>query len=40
MGVAFVRGLQGDDPKYLKTVATSGSLRSTAVLKLPAMKLM
>lgn len=22
MGVAFVRGLQGDDPKYLKTVAT------------------
>src|SRR5215471_18406148 len=23
MGVAFVTGLQGDDPKYLKTVATS-----------------
>lgn len=23
MGVAFVKGLQGDDPKYLKTVATS-----------------
>lgn len=23
MGVAFVAGLQGDDPKYLKTVATS-----------------
>ena len=23
MGVAFVRGLQGDDPHYLKTVATS-----------------
>src|SRR5580693_4801210 len=22
MGVAFVKGLQGDDPKYLKTVAT------------------
>ncbi len=22
MGVAFVRGMQGDDPKYLKTVAT------------------
>ncbi len=22
MGVAFIRGLQGDDPKYLKTVAT------------------
>jgi beta-glucosidase len=22
LGVAFVRGLQGDDPKYLKTVAT------------------
>jgi beta-glucosidase len=23
LGVAFIRGLQGDDPKYLKTVATS-----------------
>jgi len=23
MGVAFIRGLQGDDPRYLKTVATS-----------------
>jgi beta-glucosidase len=23
MGVAFVKGLQGDDPKYLKTVATA-----------------
>jgi len=23
LGVAFVKGLQGDDPKYLKTVATS-----------------
>jgi beta-glucosidase len=23
MGIAFIRGLQGDDPKYLKTVATS-----------------
>ncbi|TFG71749.1 MAG: glycoside hydrolase family 3 protein, partial [Anaerolineales bacterium] len=23
MGVAFVKGLQGDDPRYLKTVATS-----------------
>src|SRR5690606_13370493 len=22
LGVAFVKGLQGDDPKYLKTVAT------------------
>ncbi|WP_374471318.1 glycoside hydrolase family 3 C-terminal domain-containing protein [Phenylobacterium sp.] len=23
MGVAFIRGLQGDDPKYFKTIATS-----------------
>jgi len=23
MGIAFIQGLQGDDPKYLKTVATS-----------------
>src|ERR1041384_1677600 len=28
LGVAFVRGLQGDDPKYLKTVSTPKHYRS------------
>jgi len=27
MGVAFITGLQGNDPKYFKTVATSKTLR-------------
>ena len=27
MGVAFVKGLQGDDPKYLKAVATPKHFR-------------